>query len=477
MNATRRDQAGDPRRNPRHAAAAGGRDARRGFVLVAVLVILMLLSMVVLSLMFRLQAENMASAVGANSEQAWAAAMSGIQEALRVAKTSPPGVLDWLDLPRSFRDRPVLDDGADRWYFAVYSPAEPDGLEPIRYGLTDEAGKLNLHTAVETNLVRLPRMTLSLVQAWLDFTDADDTPRSEGAEQEYYDTLPHPYTIRNGPLATLDELLLVRGFTPALLDGEDVNRNLLLDANENDGDIAFPLDNNDSRLDLGLRSYLTLCSADLDQDSQGRPRLNVNDPAVALAKADLPEALVKYLEALRTNKIEIAEPADLLEASTRLKGADGQEIELASGVGKAELPVVLDRLTTKTEERLEGRINVNTAPAAVLATVSGLDETIAESIVTARRGLTAEQRQTIAWLYTQGVVEAALFKQIAPHLTARSRQFSFHVVGYGQPSGRFRVFEVLIDTTPGQPEVRYLRELTRLGLPFPITPSTETNDG
>ena len=97
--------------------------------------------------------------------------------------------------------------------------------------MTDEASKLNVNTATESNLMRLPKMTAPLAQALLDFLDTDDTPRPDGAEQEAYDSLPNPYAVRNGPLATLDELLLVRGFTPALLDGEDANRNFILAPN------------------------------------------------------------------------------------------------------------------------------------------------------------------------------------------------------------------------------------------------------
>ena len=42
-------------------------------------------SMVVVSLLFRLRAEETATAAGAGCEQAWAAAISGVHEAMRVA--------------------------------------------------------------------------------------------------------------------------------------------------------------------------------------------------------------------------------------------------------------------------------------------------------------------------------------------------------------------------------------------------------
>jgi len=449
----------------------------RGFILVAVLIVIMLLSMVVVSLLFRLKAEDAASAAGAGSEQAWAAAMSGVQEAMRVMGQNQPGSLDWQDNPRAFRDRLVFDDGSDRWYFTVYSAAGPDDREEVRYGLADEAGKLNLNTATETNLLRLPFLTPALAQTLLDFLDADDTPRSEGAEQEYYDALPRPYTLRNGPLSTLDELLLVRGFTPRLLGGEDVNLNFRLDPNEDDSDQSYPPDNNDGKLDLGLRPYLTVSSYDLNEDNDGVPRTNLNDPLDPLPKVDLPESLVTCLGLLRTNKITIAHPADLLEAKGRFKDPSGKEVEWESGVGPAELPILLDLFTTTTEYEMTGLININTASVRVLQTLPDIDEALAESMVSARRALGAERRQTIAWLFQEGLVDAELFKQIAPRLTARSYQYSFHVVGYGVPSGRYRVLEVIIDLGQGKPVITYLRDLTRLGLPFKIEVTQEVTRG
>src|SRR5437867_3784573 len=224
------------------SSSARRRRRNRGFVLVAVLVVILLVSMVAASLMFRVRAEETAVAAGAGSEQAWAAAMSGVYEAIHLVQQSAPGEIDWQDAPQILRERLAFDDGADRWYFSVYTDGGPDRQE-VRFGLTDEASKLNLNHATEAMLAKLPRVTPYLAQGLLDFIDRDNTPRAEGAEQEYYDSLAHPYTVLNGPLSTLEELLLVRGFTPAVLYGEDANLNFQLDGNEDDGDEQFPPDN------------------------------------------------------------------------------------------------------------------------------------------------------------------------------------------------------------------------------------------
>lgn len=59
-----------------------------------------------------------------------------------------------------------------------------------------------------------------LIDSYLDWTDADSDPRVDGGESaDYYETLDPPYRARNGDLDTVDELLLIKGFSRALLYG------------------------------------------------------------------------------------------------------------------------------------------------------------------------------------------------------------------------------------------------------------------
>ena len=200
-----RREAADPavrrKLSPPHVVGYGPFTRGDGFILVAVLVLIMLISLIAVSLMFHLKAEDTATHAGAGSEQAYSTAMSGIQEAIRLVADALPGSTDWEENPRALKDRLVFDDGSDRWYFTVYSAASgDDALHETRYGLTAEAGKININAAHTTNLIDLPLMTSSLVAALRDFIDLNEDLRPEGAEQEYYDTLPRPYSVRNGPL-------------------------------------------------------------------------------------------------------------------------------------------------------------------------------------------------------------------------------------------------------------------------------------
>jgi len=64
-----------------------------------------------------------------------------------------------------------------------------------------------------------------LIDAWNDWADADSTAsgRGGGAEDEYYTNLEPPYKSRNGPIDNIDELRLVKGFIPVVLDGGCLN--------------------------------------------------------------------------------------------------------------------------------------------------------------------------------------------------------------------------------------------------------------
>jgi general secretion pathway protein K len=75
-------------------------------------------------------------------------------------------------------------------------------------------------------------MIPDMIDCWNDWTDVDSTISGRnGAEDEYYKLEEDPktrepripYTARNGPVDTIDELRLIKGFIPAILDGGILN--------------------------------------------------------------------------------------------------------------------------------------------------------------------------------------------------------------------------------------------------------------
>jgi type II secretory pathway component PulK len=481
--------------------------ARQGIVLVAVLLVAALVAVIAAGLMFRMRAEAAAAAAEGRGEQAWQAANSGLARAMAVLKSSSSDRTVWYDNPVLFQNQLVADDGANRWYFTVWAEDTSQPTATVRYGAIDEAGKINLNSAGAETLLKLPNMTSDLVDSLLDWRDADSDVRPQGAEQEYYDSLETPYTTANGPLATLEELLLVKGFSARIIYGEDANQNGLLDPNEDDGDASFPPDNHDGVLDRGLKGAATVFSAEPNVDSAGKPRLNLN-AAPPAAGSGLPQKTVDFIRLYLAEGGKFKHPSELLEMKYKLKddhaadeagaaagtggggngkgngkgkgkgkgggtsGGDlkaGQEID--SGVTATELAILLDRFTTASTGSgalVKGLVNVNSAPVEVLAALPGLDANLAQRIVDARRDLDATATATPAWLVSQNLLDAATFKTAAPQLTSRSFQFTVRCIGFGVPCGRFRVLEATVDLSGSAPRLINLRDNSRLGLPFPL---------
>ena len=63
-----------------------------------------------------------------------------------------------------------------------------------------------------------------IVEAIIDWLDQDDnTTGFGGAENSYYQSLEIPYSCRNGPMESIEELLLVKGITKELYEGTGGN--------------------------------------------------------------------------------------------------------------------------------------------------------------------------------------------------------------------------------------------------------------
>ncbi|QPJ62925.1 MAG: general secretion pathway protein GspK [Candidatus Nitronauta litoralis] len=115
---------------------------------------------------------------------------------------------------------------------AIYETAREDiplGGGLITYTIEDENGKLNLNRvsreilvkALELNGMEQGSDRDSIADSILDWVDADDNHRLNGAENDYYLSQFPPYHAKNGPLDSLGELLKVKGMTPELLYGDE----------------------------------------------------------------------------------------------------------------------------------------------------------------------------------------------------------------------------------------------------------------
>jgi len=445
-----------------------------GIALVGVLVIVGLLSMIAISLLFRMQAAATASATSLRSEQAWAITLSGLDRAIDVVSDPTRTSLGWIDNPTDFEHQLVYDDGLDKWYFSVFRRSEL-GTEEIAFGVVEEASKLPLNATNVLQLMKVPNMTLPAAEALADFVDGDSIARDNGAEQDLYDLMPVAYSIPNRPVSFLDEFLMAQGVSAGHLYGEDANRNHKLDANENDADTLFPPDNQDGTLGDGLHRFFTLHSRDWNVNRNNQPRLDINSAPLDPAPAGLSEETITFLEAKRKLGEPIVSLIELVDASLTVTEENQALRELKSGIGPGDLGQLMDRYTTDAERVRPGRVNINTAPASILAQLEGIDEALGNAIVSTRQGLSPEASRSIAWLLEERLLDAGQFRQIEPRISARSFQFHVQVIGYALPSGRYCVIEAIVDLIGPKPRILYLRDLTKLGVPYHFKPQQETS--
>ncbi len=276
------------------------KNRRRGLALLVVLWLMAILTLLMYAFLADMQVEYAVSAGYGDAKKAEQLCWSAIDLACATVQNDTQkwqslNDTTWANNADSFYEVP-LGDGA----YTLFRPTYDD-TQTVLWGIDDEASKLNLNTAPRDLLLKLPNMTEEIVDAILDWRDADSTPGASGAESSYYNGLNPPYNCKNGPFESLEELLLVKGMTPALLFGEDFNLNGVLEPNENDGDQSWPPDNSDGKLDPGLWSLCTVWSADQNVDADGQKRINLNSAQPAqLTAAGLNGAEVQAIVTQRT---------------------------------------------------------------------------------------------------------------------------------------------------------------------------------
>ena len=475
---------------------------------------------------------------------------------------------------------PTYDAHADPvWRFNLVAP-NYDEPEEVRYGITDECSKLDLNQATASQLRTLFELVIPedadnevdidvLVDSLLDWrgtgTSADlagntagasggiddggidggidgggddgggDDASIDGAGSHYYESLNPPYQCKSSSFSTVEELLLVRGFTGWVVFGEDYNRNGLLDLNEDDGDDSFPPDNADGGLFPGVAPFLTVWSREMNTSSNNQPRINLNlqdlDKLEEKMEEDFDGSVISYVMDVRASGktfdsvmnllpapptpeeeeeelVEELPPESVLpeEGETSSQSDNENDGESEEGLSDLELtemesentpaqprpeyhnlteeeppcsyedlPLILDRLTVDVVPAYVGRINVSTASFEVLATIEELTDEELDAIVAARPELTGEEKATPAWLVAQNVLDEYKFRQILDKITTRSSVYRIESVGYADHLGVVERLNIVVEMRGPIAQVLYYRNLGSLGPSY--TPHGEEKRG
>jgi len=107
----------------------------------------------------------------------------------------------------------------------------PLGDGTYSWRVSDEDGLVNINTAQRPLLANLLQQCGlepgaerdTVIDSILDWRDPNREHRLNGAEEDYYRDLDPPYSCKDGPFDVVEELLLVRGVTPGLFAGREVD--------------------------------------------------------------------------------------------------------------------------------------------------------------------------------------------------------------------------------------------------------------
>ncbi len=180
-----------------------GCGGNRGFALIVVIVVMLLVTFLASELLMRVRFESQVAFNRRHQQRARFLAEAGIN--LAIFRLLDKAVDDTLGDP----DKPFL-------YGREYEAVLPAGK--IRYYAVSESGKIGLNSSNLAPLkAYLAWMGLDedriavIADSLLDWRDSDNLHHLNGAEKDYYQGLADPYIPRNGPMQDPGEFLLLRG--------------------------------------------------------------------------------------------------------------------------------------------------------------------------------------------------------------------------------------------------------------------------
>ena len=239
----------------------------KGVALVLVLVVIALLVSLVVDFTYTMQVDVTLAANQRDEVKALYAARSGVELARLTLQ----------------EDDPAYDARDEAWALLDEHPGylSEDDEGRFKGTIEDEASKFPINSIIDqgevvpARLDQLERLFVlldidpELIYAIVDWLDENHDEGPGGAEDAYYAELSPPYPCKDGPLSSLEELLLVKGMTEEVFYGTQEKK--------------------------GLIHYLTIYSSE-----DGKININTASPEVLQSLSDqidedMAQAIVDYL--------------------------------------------------------------------------------------------------------------------------------------------------------------------------------------
>lgn len=226
--------------------------AQNGFAMVLVLWVVALLMAIIPVFVYSMRSESSAALNTADTAVAHGLALAGVEMAVHEI-TADFSLVTTGNSGTVFMER---SGGALK--ALPFERSFDLGGGTVSYAIEDEKGKININTAgreVIDALLRLSGVQTPerdvITDSILDWRDDNHEFHLNGAEDDYYGSLPAAYGAKDGPAEFKEELLLVKGVTPAVFYGKK------LDVAEGESKTDY----------AGIKKYITV---------HGDGRLNLN---------------------------------------------------------------------------------------------------------------------------------------------------------------------------------------------------------
>jgi DNA uptake protein ComE-like DNA-binding protein len=406
------------------------RRRRRGFILIAVMIVLACAILIATSLLYFVQSDVAAAEVSLEAAQARALAWSGVQaiasELDRGRRTILEGAVP--DLPSQF----VIFEAGDQAGVVRLLPLGPGGER-----LIPEAGRIDLNAADAGMLAATGLVDLALAESIVAHRES---------------TLARPFQSEI-------ELLQAPGMTAETLFGppEAMTPPSAAAFEDMAGDVAAPFPAGPR----GLADVVTVYGFEPALQRNGNLRLNLN----VEWSSELADRVADRFSRDIANTLEqICQSGTKFDSEKKI-----YQVLRFFQVDPADWPDVVDTFTTESGDYHHGRLDINTASYEALLALPGMTAEQAEQIVRLRDGLPREELATVAWPAIEGVLSPEAYDELAGRITTRSWTYRVRVAAgltaVDAPEGPLDkpvIWEAVIDLSAPRARIAYLRDATLL---------------
>ena len=440
---------------------SGPPSTRRGFVLLAVLVVAAIGLLIAGAVLALIRAESAGAARSAEAARSQALGWSGVQAIAAELAAQRAAWLrgEALDLDPQY----ILEQEGPRLGVVRVLPLGPRGER-----LVAESGKLDLHELTAERLVATGVVDERTAAAVIAARD-----RAAGRRIDSVEGL-----LAASGLAAGDAGSAVRMLVPSDLYGSlealDLRGAVLGEEADLATRILDRLDAADGGGRRGLVDLLTVHAVEPALNAAGEPRVAIRPPwsdemGRAIA-ARLDEQSAAIVRQLLSGELRVG-GRDLAAGISFERDRDLVEVLRRANIGVTEWSRVLEALTCDPATVRVGRLDINSASAAALQTLPGIGPDEATAIVDLREQLSPQERLDPLWPLLREILPADALPELIDRIGVRSARWRVRLacgsVDAEDPDGPIEqptIWEVVVDLSEPTVRLAAIREISMLDL-------------